>query len=301
MQVLGHEDVHAHHRQAGQRVRDDGGAEGGTTEQGDVEEGIVQMALATHEQHAQHHAGGQHQQSAGVGAVFGDPLEAVHHRQHAQQRLRHAGRIQPAGVGIAILGQQLRPQQQQQHHHRHRRQEGGAPPEPFQQQAAHQRADRAADREAGDPYADRELPLVFVMEHVANQRHRRGRQGGPGHAEQGAHRDQHFRAARECRDDRSGGERGGADQQQAPPADAIAQRAHGDQEAGHQEAVDVDDPQQLRGRRIEIGADRRQRQVEHGQVHRVDHAGQGDGGQADPFAAGGLGGRGKSHGRSCAG
>ena len=40
----------------------------------------------------------------------------------------------------------------------------------------------------------------------------------------------------------------GADQQQPAAADAVAQRAHRDQRAGDQEAVDVDDPEQLRAR-----------------------------------------------------
>ncbi len=39
-------------------------------------------------------------------------------------------------------------------------------------------------------------------------------------------------------------EGGGADQQYAAAADAVAERAHGDQRAGDHEAVDVDDPQQ---------------------------------------------------------
>ena len=79
-------------------------------------------------------------------------------------------------------------------------------------------------------------------------------------------------------------ERGRADQQQPPAADAVAQRAHRDQQAGDQEAVDVDDPEQLRAARPQVRAQRRQGEVQHRQVHRVEQAGQRDHGQPDPFA-----------------
>ena len=36
--------------------------------------------------------------------------------------------------------------------------------------------------------------------------------------------------------------------------------------------------------RLEVGAERRQRQVQHRQVHRVEQAGQRDDGEADPLA-----------------
>ena len=53
---------------------------------------------------------------------------------------------------------------------------------------------------------------------------------------------------RERREHRRGAERRGADQQEPPPADAVAERAHRDERAGDEEAVDVDDPEQLRAR-----------------------------------------------------
>jgi hypothetical protein len=87
----------------------------------------------------------------------------------------------------------------------------------------------------------------------------------------------------------SDGERGRADQQELAPADAVAERAHRDQEAGDEKAVDVDDPEQLCAGRPECGADRRQREVQDREVHRVDRARQRDDGEADPFAGGRAG------------
>src|SRR6187402_2202736 len=62
------------------------------------------------------------------------------------------------------------------------------------------------------------------------------------------------------------------DQQKLAPADAVAERAHRDQEAGDEKAVDVDDPEQFRAGWLERGADRRQREVQDREVHRVDRA-----------------------------
>jgi hypothetical protein len=100
--------------------------------------------------------------------------------------------------------------------------------------------------------------------------------------------DQHLGAAREGGKHRADAERGRADEQQPAPADPVAERAHRDQRASDQEAVDVDDPQELGAGRAQVGAERGQRQVQHGQVHRVEQARQRDHRQPDPLAASGL-------------
>ena len=79
----------------------------------------------------------------------------------------------------------------------------------------------------------------------------------------------------------------GAAEEELASADAIPERAHGDEQAGHQEAVDVDDPEELRARRSQLRTDPRDGEVEHGQVHRVDERGQRQHGKTDPFATGG--------------
>ncbi len=78
----------------------------------------------------------------------------------------------------------------------------------------------------------------------------------------------------------------GAAEQELAAADAIPERAHGDEQAGDQEAVDVDDPEQLRARRRSSALIRGIGEVEHGQVHRVDERGQREHGETDPFAPG---------------
>jgi SAM-dependent methyltransferase len=69
-------------------------------------------------------------------------------------------------------------------------------------------------------------------------------------------------------------EDGGADEQQLSAADPVAQDAHGDQRAGHEEPVDVDDPQRPGTGGLQVGADGRNGQVQHRQVHHTQQAGQ---------------------------
>src|SRR5262249_41149392 len=96
---------------------------------------------------------------------------------------------------------------------------------------------------------------------------------------------------------RTGGERGRcraraedhrAEEEQPAPADPVAEVAHRDQHAGDEEAVDVDDPEQLTAGRVEVGADARQGEVEDREVHGVEDAGQRDGREPYPLAAAGL-------------
>jgi len=93
-----------------------------------------------------------------------------------------------------------------------------------------------------------------------------------GDPEQRAGRDELVRRRREGRKDRGDAERGGPDQQQLAPADPVAERAHGDQRSGDEKAVDVDDPEQLRRGRLQVGGEMRHREVQHRQVHRVEQA-----------------------------
>ena len=118
----------------------------------------------------------------------------------------------------------------------------------------------------------------------------------PAMPEQRAADDEHLGAGAEGGEDRDGAEPGRTDQEQLAAADAVAERAHRDEPAGDHEAVDVDDPQQLGARRLEVGADGRDREVQDREVHHVEQCAQGEDAQADPFAASGLGGHGSTTG-----
>ena len=83
-------------------------------------------------------------------------------------------------------------------------------------------------------------------------------------AEQRARNDELLRRARERGERGRRAERKGADEQYAPAADPVAERAHGHEEAGNHEDVDVVDPEKFRCRRIEIRHDGGHRQKEDG-------------------------------------
>jgi hypothetical protein len=68
------------------------------------------------------------------------------------------------------------------------------------------------------------------------------------------------------------------------PIDPVAQGAHGDQEPRGHEPVHVDDPKELGARGLEVRTEGRHRQVQHGEVHRVEPAGERDHGQPGPPA-----------------
>ena len=97
--------------------------------------------------------------------------------------------------------------------------------------------------------------------------------------------DQHLGAGGERGDHGDRAEGSGADQQQPAAADPVPERPERDQEPGEEEPVDVGDPQQLGAARLEIAGERRDRQVEHREVHRVEQAGQGDHREPDPSPA----------------
>ena len=227
-------------------------------------------------------------------AVLGDLLEAVDDRQHRGERKDGAYEVEPTRRRVSVLGQKPRSEHEQQPHHRQRRQEHRAPPETLQQQPADQRADSGSGGEARDPHADREGALGRVVEHVPDQGERRRRKRRPGDPEQRPSGDQHLGARRERREHRGEAERARADQEQAAATDPVTQGAHRDQQAGDQEPVDVDDPEQLSAARLEVLAERGEREVQHREVHGVDRARKGDHREPEPLAAPGLGG---GHGR----
>jgi hypothetical protein len=66
--------------------------------------------------------------------------------------------------------------------------------------------------------------------------------------------------------------------------DAVAERPGGDQRAGDEKAVEVDDPEELHARRREIRGELGHGEVQDREVHRIKEAGERDHGEADPLA-----------------
>ena len=74
-------------------------------------------------------------------------------------------------------------------------------------------------------------------------------------------------------------------EQQPTPADPVAERAHRQEQPGEDEPVDVEDPQLLGRRGLQVLGDERHREEEDGHVHRRDEDRQDQHGQPDPLAA----------------
>jgi hypothetical protein len=154
----------------------------------------------------------------------------------------------------------------------------------------HTAQDRAEGDSAGHgpgPEGDGPAALRRVLEEVADEGERGGHQGGSADAEQHAGRDEHLGAGGAAGADRGEAEGGGAEQQQLAAADPVAERAHGDQQAGEGEGVTVEDPELLGGARLELVGDGRDGEVEDGDVHRDQEQRQQQDGEGGPFTAAG--------------
>ena len=142
----------------------------------------------------------------------------------------------------------------------------------------------------GHHHAERGGALLLVREQHGHERHRRRRERRAREPLHGAGGDEHLGARRQGREHRGGAERAGAGEQHLAPPDPVAERAHGDQGAGDEEAVDVGDPQQLSAAGIQVGRQGRNGQEQDREVHRDEHARQREDGERDPLAAAGDGG-----------
>ncbi len=218
-------------------------------------------------------------------AVGGGFLDGVDHADHADEGEGDADEVPGARDRVLRLGKQLDPDEDQGDHHGEVDEEDRAPPEVLEQGSAHDRADGRAGRGGGAPDADGEAALPGVGEDVADQREGGRHQGGAGHAEQGAGDDHHLGAGRVGVQDRDGAEGGGADEEQLLAAYAVTEGAHGDQESGDDEGVDVADPQQLGAGRLQVLAEGGCGEAEDRGVDRDQQHGQDEHGEREPAAA----------------
>ena len=163
-------------------------------------------------------------------------------------------------------------------------QEDPAPARAVHEHAAHQRPDR--QRGAGDraPDAEREGALR-ALELVREQRQRRGEHRRRPDPLRGAREVEHEPAARRRAQGRADGERDQPGGEDGAAAAAVGERARRQQRRGERERVGVDDPLQLREARVQVGPDRRQRDVDDGHVEQQHRRGRRHDGERDPAHA----------------
>ncbi len=287
LQVLGEEEHQPRQAQDGQQVGQDRPAEAPAAEQPHVEQRPRHRQLAAHEPVER---GGAQQARGERGPhepVRGGLLDGVHDTDHADQGEGDAQQVPRAGVGVAGLGQQLRADDDQDGHHGQVDQEDRAPPEVLQQEPADDRADRRTGGGGGAPDADGEAAFARVVEEVPDQGEGGGHQGGARDAEQRPGEDHQLGRVRVGVEHGYRAERRGAHEQDPLAADAVAEAAHGDEQTGDDEGVDVADPEQLGAGRGEVLTDVGGRETEHGRVDGHQQHGQHEDGQRQP-AAGAL-------------
>ena len=153
--------------------------------------------------------------------------------------------------------------------------------------AAEQHADRAPARADEAVHAHRLGALAGLGEERHQQRERHRVDDRAADALDGARDHERQLRARQAAGERGAGEEDDADHERAPVPVEIAEPAAEQQEAAAGQQVGVDDPDQRRLGEAEIGADRRQRDVDDGHVeHDHEHA-EADDAEGEPAARGG--------------
>ena len=140
----------------------------------------------------------------------------------------------------------------------------------FEQDAADHRADGHAEAGEAGPHGDRPAALARVAEHVGQDRQGGGHDQRAADAHQAAGGDQLVRRARQRRQHRADGEDDDAGAQRQLAAEAVAEAAGGEQQAGEHEGVAVDDPLDLAVGRPELVDQLGDRHVEDRVVHHDD-------------------------------
>ena len=200
-----------------------------------------------------------------------------------RDRQRRPAEVERAGARIAALGDQDEAGDQRDGDDRDVEPEHRAPGEPLEQQAADERAEADSDARDRRPDPDR-LAALLAREDVDDHRQRGGHDHRPADAHRRPQHDQLRRILRER------GEHAGDAEEHEPglqgplAAEAVAERAHREQDAGEGEQIRVDDPLQRGARRREVGLQRRQRDVEHRVVEPDDEQAEGEDAERLPAA-----------------
>jgi hypothetical protein len=170
---------------------------------------------------------------------------------------------------------------------RHVDEEDPLPAQQLRQDAAEQHAGGSPDGAHRPPVAERAIALVALREGGGDDRQRGGRDDGAAEALHGARDDQRGLVGRQATGQRGEGEEQHPGHEDAPAPEQVRRAAAEEQEAREGQRVGVDDPLQVDGGEAEVLADRRQRDVDDGDVeddHELGQAGQGQ----DPTLACGI-------------
>ncbi len=247
-----------------------GGAEGRAGEQPHVDERMLALALAPYEDDQQQDTDedGAQRGRAEQRLAAADALDAEDDTEHAERRDDGADGV-PGPVALAPgLRQQPASYQGHDRHHRNVDEEDRAPPEVLDEEAAEDRSDGCADGGHRAPHADGDRPLAPVGEDLAQDRQRGRHDHRAADAEQGAGDHQRLRVGGQRGGGRGRAEQAVPQQEDAPAAHPVAERAEEDEQGRRDQRIDVHDPQQFHRPGTQVLGDRRHRHVQDGGVQR---------------------------------
>ena len=141
-------------------------------------------------------------------------------------------------------------------------------PRRVRERTADHRPERHRDPDDAAPDADRLRTLTRIGEDVADDRHRDRVEHRAAHALKGAEGDQPAGRGRGAAQERADREEPEPDREDALAPDPVGDGAAQDQQRRQHDRVRVDDPLELRQRRIQVAVDRRQRDVDDRVVQR---------------------------------
>ncbi|ESU47490.1 Fe2+ transport system protein B [Streptomyces sp. HCCB10043] len=291
LEVLDGDQLEADQRQHGQHDAADGGGEGRAGEHRDVDQRMPAALLPADEEDQERETEGQRAERDRIQEPrpAAQALDAQDDAQHPGRGHQRAQYVPRAVVPAARFGQQPAAERQDHGHQRDVDQEDRAPPEVLDQEAADDRPGGGADRGDRGPHPDGERPLPPVGEDLAQDRQRGGHDHRAADTEKGAGRYQDAGAVGRRGEHRGRAEQRVTDQEHAPSADPVTQRAEENEQRGADEGVGVDDPQEGRAARAQILGEGRNRDMEHGRVECDDEKTEAEDHEDDP-AVGVVGG-----------
>jgi hypothetical protein len=205
------------------------------------------------------------------------------HEQRGAER-RDAGPVRARGVRVAALAQPQDRDGDRREADRHVEVEDRLPAERVGECAADERADRHGDADRRAVHAHRRAPLATGRELLRDQGQRHGEHHRPADALERPRQAEEGRIGRQGAQQRGEREDRQAGAEHATAPEAVGQRAGCQDERAQRQRVRVDHPLQVREARPEIGTDRRQRHVDHGDVEKQHEGRHRDGEQGPPLA-----------------
>ena len=185
---------------------------------------------------------------------MGEGFHSIDERDDGTHRQNCGQEVDRGAAVVAGLGQKPCPGDDDQDHNGDIDEKDAPPPEMPQEEAADERPQRRAPGGARGPDRDGGIAVAGIWEDVSDQRECRRHDGGSAEPQECTRDDEGGSAGREGRQHTGHPEAGGADEQKTTATDAVGDVAHGDEQTGQGEGVDVTDPQQLAGTGGQVGA-----------------------------------------------